>query len=97
MCVYIVRMARLNVYVPEDLAEEVREAELNVSSITQEALRAALLGRRSAAWLSKVRRLSPAGVRHDQVMQVLDGLRAEEGDQWPARDRRPGDRRSLDA
>lgn len=33
---------RINIYVPADLAEEVREAHLNVSQIAQEALRSAL-------------------------------------------------------
>jgi post-segregation antitoxin (ccd killing protein) len=85
------RMSRLNVYVPDDLAEEARAAELNISRITQEALRVALAARRSASWLSKVRKLTPAGVRHDQVMEVLDTLRAEEGDEWPARASRSRD------
>ena len=36
------RMARVNVYLPDDLAAEVRASGLNVSQVTQEALRAAL-------------------------------------------------------
>lgn len=44
--------ARLNIYVPDDLAEEVREVELNVSRIAQEAL-----------MLELRRRVPPADVR----------------------------------
>ncbi len=76
-------MARINVYVPDDLAAQARAAELNVSSITQEALRSALAVRRGADWLTKVRQLPLLGVEHDQVMDALDALREEAGDAWP--------------
>ena len=79
-------IARLNVYVPDDLAEAVRSAKLNVSRITQEALRSALAARRGADWLESVRRMSPLGVGHDQVMEAVDAVRAEEDDLWPSRD-----------
>jgi post-segregation antitoxin (ccd killing protein) len=45
------RMARVNVYLPEDLAEESRVAGLNVSALTQAAVRDALAARRTDAWL----------------------------------------------
>ncbi len=36
------RMARVNIYLPNDLAEEAKAAGLNISGIAQEALRAEL-------------------------------------------------------
>lgn len=48
------RMARVNVYLPDELAEEARGADLNVSALTQEAIRGALAARRTDAWLDRV-------------------------------------------
>ena len=83
--VYPMRMARVNVYLPDDLAKEAKEAGLNISGITQEALRAAIAGRRLAAWLEEVRRLPPTGVTHEEVIAALDEARREAwGDEvWP--------------
>lgn len=78
-------MARLNVYVPDGLAEAARATSLNVSSITQEALRSALSVRRGEAWLSRVRRLPSLSISHDQVMAALDAVRDDEGDVWPGK------------
>lgn len=49
--------AGVNVYAPDDLADEVRPADLNVSAITQQALRAALASGRVEALLRGVSRL----------------------------------------
>lgn len=76
-------MARVNVYVPDDLAEQAREAGLNVSSVTQDALRRELAGSRTTAWLDAVRRLPRTGVSHEEVVAALDQVRAEAGDEWP--------------
>jgi post-segregation antitoxin (ccd killing protein) len=74
------RMARVNVYLPDDLAAQARAAGLNVSRVTQEALRERL--RRDALddWLDGVSRLKPLGVTHDQVLEAIDEARAELGD-----------------
>ncbi len=82
-CVYHMCMARVNVYLPDDLADAAREAQLNVSSVTQEALRSALAARRGSAWLARMRRLPSLGVGHDQVIEALDAVRAEEDDVGP--------------
>lgn len=69
-------MARLNVYVPDDLARRAREAELNVSALTQSALVAALTPGVTDAWLAGL----PAkgqGVSHAQAMRALDEARDE--------------------
>jgi post-segregation antitoxin (ccd killing protein) len=76
------RMARVNVYLPDDLVEEARAAGLNVSSITQEALRRELAQRRTSTWLERVRELSPTGVSHEQALQAIDAARDDIGDRF---------------
>ena len=60
-------MARLNVYVPDDLAAQVRAAELNVSRISQDALRAALASRAVDSWLDSLAERPPLAVSADAV------------------------------
>ena len=73
-------MARVNVYLPDDLAEQARDAGINVSSITQDALRRELSGRNTSAWLAQVRTLRPAGVSHDEAIAALYEVRDEIGE-----------------
>ena len=73
------RMARVNVYLPDELAHAVREADLNVSAIAQEALRAELAAQRQHAWLDEVRRLPPTGITHEEALAALDAAREELG------------------
>jgi post-segregation antitoxin (ccd killing protein) len=72
-------MARVNVYLPDDLAAEVRMARLNVSRVVQEALRRELVARGTSEWVKRVRALPPAGVGHDDVVAALDAVRDEMG------------------
>ena len=52
-------MTRVNIYLPRDLAEKARAANLNVSAVAQEALEREL-GRRSfVTWLEEVESLPP--------------------------------------
>jgi len=60
--VYSMCMARVNVYLPDDLADAARHAGLNVSGLTQEAIRAALASARTDEWLEAVAQLSPIEV-----------------------------------
>ncbi len=76
-------MARVNVYLPDDLADEARRSGLNISNVTQEALRRELAGHRTSEWLAEVRRLPRAGVTHEEVLRALDEVRAEAGDDGP--------------
>ncbi len=46
------RMARVNVYLPDDLAAAAKAADLNVSSLTQAALRRALAASDLDRWLA---------------------------------------------
>lgn len=81
--VYRVCMTRVNVYLPDDLAEEARSAGLNISRVAQDALRRELAARSSTTWLEAVRRLLHTGVSHDEVEAALDAERDEAGDFWP--------------
>ncbi len=72
-------MARLNVYVPDDLAEAAREAGLNVSALTQHALNEALARRATDTWLSGLETGRAGAVTHDQVLAALDAAREELG------------------
>ncbi len=75
--VYPMRMARVNIYLPDDLAREAKSAGLNISKITQEALRVELATHRVAAWLDGIVRLPPTGITHEQAMTALHEARAE--------------------
>jgi post-segregation antitoxin (ccd killing protein) len=69
------RMARVNVYLPDDLADQAKDAGLNVSRLTQEAVRSALSARETEDWLGQVGALSPIGTEHDVVMAALSGAK----------------------
>ena len=71
------RMARVNIYLPEELAREAKAAGLNISRVAQEALRAELASRRTSDWLDGILRLPPTGVTHEQVIAALDEARRE--------------------
>lgn len=70
-------MARVNVYLPDDLASRAREADLNVSALTQKAIEQALAARATNAWIASLRDLPPTGVTHEQVIAALDAAREE--------------------
>jgi post-segregation antitoxin (ccd killing protein) len=69
-------MARLNVYLPDDLAAQAKDAGVNVSAVTQEAIRQVLVARSTDSWLSTLP--APAEVvSHDRAMEALDDARDE--------------------
>jgi post-segregation antitoxin (ccd killing protein) len=78
-CVYAMRMARVNVYLPDDLAQQARAAGLNISGVTQEALRSALARGETDRWLQRLEALPQLGVPHERVMAALDDARSEFG------------------
>lgn len=47
-------MTRVNIYLPRELAESAREADINVSAIAQEALELELRRRSLLNWLEEV-------------------------------------------
>jgi post-segregation antitoxin (ccd killing protein) len=75
--VYTMRMARVNVYLPDDLAREAREAGLNISRVTQEALSSSLAHNETDRWLDRLEQGPRARVPHSSVMRALDEARAE--------------------
>ncbi len=66
-------MARVNVYLPDELAERARAADLNVSGLAQDAIRRALDARAVNDWLDELASLPPVGI--DPAI-VRDAVRA---------------------
>jgi len=77
--VYIVCMARVNVYLPDDLADRARAAGVNVSGVAQDAIRGALASLETDSWLERLQRLPNADLTHDAVISALDEARDELG------------------
>lgn len=69
-------MTRLNIYMPDDLAERAKEAGLNVSAMAQDAIRKALEADSTDAWLASLRPTAPE-TSHDLVIEALDAVRDE--------------------
>ena len=69
-------MPRVNIYLPEELAAAVRAAGINLSSLTQEAIRSHLAGRTTDAWLATLDP-GPAPLSHDDALAALDAVRDE--------------------
>ena len=76
---YSMRMARINVYLPDDLAEAVKRADLNVSRIAQEAVRHTLAAAGTNSWLEQVRSLDSTDVSHERALEELASARDEFG------------------
>jgi post-segregation antitoxin (ccd killing protein) len=72
-------MARVNVYLPDDLAERAKLAGISVSAVTQDALRTALAAVDTNAWLDRLDRRAGAEVKHERVLAALDEAREEFG------------------
>lgn len=71
-------VARLNVYLPDDLAAQAKKAGLNLSAVTQEAVRRTLAERSTDAWLATVVTTPSTGrVPHDRALDALDAARDE--------------------
>ncbi len=70
-------MARVNVYIPDELASAAREAGLKVSLITQQALRATLAAQSTDEWLGSLPDDSHSLVRHERIIATLDSIRDE--------------------
>lgn len=77
LCI-LVCMARLNVYVPDDLAERARAHGLNVSALTQAAIAAELERTSTTAWLKSLPAVEHR-VSHAEVIDALDAARDEFG------------------
>jgi post-segregation antitoxin (ccd killing protein) len=74
------RMARVNVYLPDELAREARAAGLNISRLAQEALSENLAQSKTDRWLDGLEGLPRVNVPHVSVMQALDEAREDLAD-----------------
>ncbi len=74
------RMARVNVYLPDELAREARAAGLNISGVAQAALSGALAHSETERWLDRLDGLPRADIPHTSVIAAIDAARAELGD-----------------
>lgn len=70
-------MSRVNVYLPDDLADQARKAGLNISSLTQGAIRASLAERDLTSWQKRVAELPPATVDHRAVIEAVRSAKDE--------------------
>jgi post-segregation antitoxin (ccd killing protein) len=71
------RMSRVNVYLPDDLAEEAKKAGLNISSLTQEAIRSALAAQTLKRWQQQISELDSPGVSHAKVVDAVKSAKDE--------------------
>jgi len=76
-CVYHVCMARVNVYLPDELADRARAGGLNVSALTRAAVEAELAGNAASEWLAQVAALPAVAVEHRHVLEALVAARDE--------------------
>jgi post-segregation antitoxin (ccd killing protein) len=71
-------MARLNVYLPDDVARAAREAGLNISALTRSAITQALARHATDRWLASLPKTGQ-GPSHEDAMEALDAAREEFG------------------
>ena len=64
-------MARVNVYLPEELAREWREAGINISRLTQLAVERELARWTCDMWLRRVAVQRPWAITHQQAFEAL--------------------------
>lgn len=76
---YTVCIARVNVYLPDELNERAKAAGLRISVVTQDALRSVLDAYDTDRWLDSLDRLPGVEVSHDEVIAAVDDARAELG------------------
>jgi hypothetical protein len=74
------RMARVNVYLPDNLAREAKSAGLNISSVAQEALTRKLAHNETDRWLDELDRLPGVEIAHERVLEAVVAARAELND-----------------
>jgi post-segregation antitoxin (ccd killing protein) len=74
------RMARVNVYLPDELAREARAAGLNISRVTQAALSSTLAHSETEHWLDRLDHAPRTDIPHRSVIEAIDDARAELGD-----------------
>ena len=73
------RMPRVNIYLPADLAADARRMGLNISALTQDAIRQAMAAHGINAWLDELTALGATGIRHEEVVEAVRAAREEFG------------------
>lgn len=76
------RMARVNVYLPDDLARAAREEDLNVSALAQQAVRGALAAAATNRWLASLPRGKKSTLTSEEVVAAVRAARDESGAEW---------------
>lgn len=72
-------MARVNIYLPDELAARARGAGVNISGVTQAAIRNALAAADTDRWLDHLDQTPGSSVSHERVLLALDAARDEFG------------------
>ncbi len=62
-------------YLPDGLAAAARDSGLQISTLAQSAVQAALAGRSTTAWLTTLATLPSVAIPHERVIDALDGTR----------------------
>lgn len=78
------RMARVNVYLPDELAQRARSAGLNISKVAQQALRDNLAQNETDSWLDRLDDLPRTNISHGRVIEAIDDARDELGERISA-------------
>jgi post-segregation antitoxin (ccd killing protein) len=73
-------MAKVTIYMPDDLLAEAKDAELNISGLAQAAVAAALRRAKTDAWLEELGRRPRSSVGSEDVDRALREVR----DSWGA-------------
>ncbi|HYN33413.1 MAG TPA: type II toxin-antitoxin system CcdA family antitoxin [Ilumatobacteraceae bacterium] len=64
-------MARVNVYLPDQLAAQAKDAQLNVSALTQDAIRSTLAAAATDAWLAGLAELDRPDIDPETVARSI--------------------------
>lgn len=70
-------MARITVYVPDHLAEAAKEAGLDISRLTQDAIGSTLDARQLDSWQQRVAELPSTRVGHRAVIDAVSAAKEE--------------------
>jgi post-segregation antitoxin (ccd killing protein) len=70
-------MARVNVYLPDDVALAAREANLNISRLCRDAVEQALHAARQKAWFVALADREPIDVSPDEVLAAVRAAKDE--------------------
>jgi len=70
-------MPKVSVYLPDDLAAEVRRRGLPLSSLAQEAVQAAIRDEDTAAWVARIRDRGPVVSGDVDLAALMAAVRDE--------------------